>query len=90
VDCSHGNSAKDYRRQRAVAADLAGQVARGGSALCGVLLESHLVEGRQELRDGRRGLRYGQSVTDGCIGWEATTEVLGQLAEAARRASNAP
>ena len=61
------------------------QVAGGSFALCGVLLESHLVEGRQDIRDGRRGLRYGQSVTDGCIGWDATTGVLERLAEAVRR-----
>jgi 3-deoxy-7-phosphoheptulonate synthase len=85
VDCSHGNSGKDYRRQPEVAADLARQVAGGSFALCGVLLESHLVEGRQDIRDGRRGLRYGQSVTDGCIGWDATTGVLERLAEAVRR-----
>ena len=49
------------------------------------MLESHLVEGRQDIRDGRGGLRYGQSVTDACIGWEATTQVLAKLADAARR-----
>jgi 3-deoxy-7-phosphoheptulonate synthase len=49
------------------------------------MLESHLVEGRQDIRDGRNGLNYGQSVTDACIGWETTTEVLANLADAARR-----
>ena len=80
VDCSHGNSGKDYLRQPAVAADVAGQVAAGSSRISGVLLESHLVEGRQDIRDGRKGLRYGQSVTDACIGWEATVAVLERLA----------
>ncbi|MBI2768328.1 MAG: 3-deoxy-7-phosphoheptulonate synthase [Burkholderiales bacterium] len=84
VDCSHGNSAKDWRRQPQVAADLAGQVAAGSRAIAGVMLESHLVEGRQDITDGRRGLCYGQSVTDGCIGWEATVAVVEQLAAAAR------
>jgi 3-deoxy-7-phosphoheptulonate synthase len=85
VDCSHGNSAKDWRRQPEVAADIARQVADGSSAIAGVLLESHLVEGRQDIVNGRTGLRYGQSVTDGCIGWEATAGVLEALAHAVRR-----
>ncbi|MDP3618572.1 MAG: 3-deoxy-7-phosphoheptulonate synthase [Ramlibacter sp.] len=85
VDCSHGNSAKDYRCQPEVAADLARQVASGSTAICGVLLESHLVEGRQDITRGRSGLRYGQSVTDGCIGWESTVAVIEQLAAAARQ-----
>ncbi|HSH89268.1 MAG TPA: 3-deoxy-7-phosphoheptulonate synthase [Ramlibacter sp.] len=84
VDCSHGNSAKDYRRQPEVSADLARQVASGATAICGVLLESHLVEGRQDIVDGRKGLTYGQSVTDGCIGWDRTVAVIEELAAAAR------
>ena len=82
IDCSHGNSAKDYRRQPVVAADIAAQVAAGGNAIAGVLLESHLFEGRQEIVNGREGLTYGQSVTDGCIGWEQTVAVLDELAGA--------
>ncbi len=85
VDCSHGNSGGDHRRQATVAADVAAQVASGSRGICGVMLESHLVEGRQDLRDGRRGLRYGQSVTDACMGWETTTQILADLADAARR-----
>jgi 3-deoxy-7-phosphoheptulonate synthase len=84
VDCSHGNSAKDWRRQPEVAADVARQVAKGSQAIAGVLLESHLVEGRQDIAGGRAGLRYGQSVTDGCIGWDATVAVLQELARAVR------
>ena len=84
IDCSHGNSSKDYRRQPEVAADIARQVAHGSSAIAGVLLESHLVEGRQDIARGREGLRYGQSVTDGCIGWDATVSVLETLAQAVR------
>ena len=84
VDCSHGNSSKDWRRQPAVAADLAGQVARGSPYVAGVLLESHLVEGRQDIVNGRTGLRHGQSVTDACIGWEQTVDVLDGLAAAVR------
>jgi 3-deoxy-7-phosphoheptulonate synthase len=84
VDCSHGNSAKDWRRQPEVAADIARQVAKGSTAIAGVLLESHLVEGRQDIVNGREGLRYGQSVTDGCIGWDVTVAVLEDLARAVR------
>jgi 3-deoxy-7-phosphoheptulonate synthase len=84
VDCSHGNSRKDYRRQPQVAADLAQQVSAGSRLLAGVLLESHLVEGRQDITRGRDGLTYGQSITDGCIGWDATVGVLDQLAAAVR------
>jgi len=85
VDCSHGNSGGDHRRQPLVAADVGAQIASGSRGICAVMLESHLVEGRQDIRDGRGGLRYGQSVTDACIGWETTTQVLANLADAARR-----
>ena len=84
VDCSHGNSAKDWRRQPEVAADLARQLAAGSRSIAGVLIESHLVEGRQDIADGRRGLVYGQSVTDGCIGWDSTVDVVTQLGAAVR------
>ena len=84
VDCSHGNSGGDYRRQAVVAEDVAGQVAGGSRGVCGVMLESHLVEGRQDIVEGRRGLRYGQSVTDACIGWDTTSRLLDHLADAVR------
>jgi len=84
IDCSHGNSAKDYRRQPEVAADIAWQLAAGSRFIAGLLLESHLVEGRQDMTDGRAGLRYGQSVTDGCIGWDQTLTVLQDLADTVR------
>ncbi|MBI4291721.1 MAG: 3-deoxy-7-phosphoheptulonate synthase [Betaproteobacteria bacterium] len=84
VDCSHGNSGKDYRKQPEVAACVAEQVAGGSSAICGVMLESHLVEGKQAIVNGRNGLRYGQSVTDACIGWDTTVSALDHLAAAVR------
>jgi 3-deoxy-7-phosphoheptulonate synthase len=65
---------------------VADQIAGGSRLICGVMLESHLVEGRQEIVNGRNGLRYGQSVTDACIGWETTVEVLSGLADAVRAA----
>jgi 3-deoxy-D-arabino-heptulosonate 7-phosphate (DAHP) synthase len=85
VDCSHGNSGNDHRRQSVVAAEAAAQIAAGSRDICGVMLESHLVEGRQNIEHGRNGLRYGQSVTDACLGWETTTRVLQELAEAVRQ-----
>jgi 3-deoxy-7-phosphoheptulonate synthase len=84
VDCSHANSAKDYRRQAEVARDLAGQVARGEQRILGVMIESHLNAGRQDLKPGM-ALSHGVSVTDGCIGWEQTEEVLRELAQAVRQ-----
>jgi 3-deoxy-7-phosphoheptulonate synthase len=80
IDCSHGNSGKDHRRQREGAAGVAAQRA-AGSAVMGVMLESHLVAGRQDCRDPA-DLAYGQSITDACIGWEETVELLRQLAAA--------
>ncbi|MFZ4478334.1 MAG: 3-deoxy-7-phosphoheptulonate synthase [Rhodoferax sp.] len=82
IDCSHGNSSKDHARQSIVAADIAQQLAGGSSGICGVMLESHLTEGRQDIVNGRAGLRYGQSVTDACLGWDATADVLQLLAGA--------
>ena len=83
VDCSHGNSAKDYRRQPEVAKQIAEQVAGGDPVICGVMLESHLVEGRQDLVAGKP-LVYGQSITDACISWDTTVPVLESLAAAVR------
>jgi 3-deoxy-7-phosphoheptulonate synthase len=83
IDCSHGNSQKDYRRQPVVAHEVAEQVASGSAAVCGVMLESHLVEGRQDLVPGKP-LVYGQSITDACISWEMTVPILDELAEAVR------
>ena len=84
IDCSHANAAKDYRRQVDVARDIGGQLARGERRIIGVMVESHLVEGRQDLAGGKP-LRFGQSITDACLGWEQSTEVLAALAEAVRK-----
>lgn len=88
VDCSHGNSRKDHRKQPEVAAAVASQVAEGSQLVMGVMIESFLVEGRQDYRPGG-SLVHGQSITDACISWEQTEPVLHQLAEAvtARRNS---
>lgn len=90
VDCSHGNSRKDYRNQPLVAQDIANQIAGGSRAISAVMIESNLVEGNQSLADGDLSkLTSGQSVTDACISWETTEEVLEVLAKAiqTRRAS---
>ncbi|HUA73324.1 MAG TPA: 3-deoxy-7-phosphoheptulonate synthase [Solirubrobacteraceae bacterium] len=83
IDLSHDNSGKDPERQPAVAADVGGQIAQGSEAIVGVMLESFLVAGRQDLRPGAE-LVYGQSITDGCLGWDATVEVLEGLAQSVR------
>ncbi|MEV8379071.1 3-deoxy-7-phosphoheptulonate synthase [Kribbella sp. NPDC056861] len=84
IDASHGNSRKDHRRQPVVAAEIGEQVAAGNQAIVGVMLESFLVEGRQEL-DPTKPLTYGQSVTDACLSWETTETVLEGLRDAAIR-----
>jgi len=84
VDCSHANAAKNYLRQIDVASDLAQQIAGGEQRILGLMIESHLNPGKQELRPGV-ALQYGVSITDGCIGWEQTEAVLRQLAQAARQ-----
>ncbi|MGB6977289.1 MAG: 3-deoxy-7-phosphoheptulonate synthase [Gammaproteobacteria bacterium] len=84
VDCSHGNSAKDYKRQIIVAASLAEQIAAGNHAICGVMLESHLVAGKQTLENDKP-LKYGQSITDACLSWQETVPLLEQLASAVRQ-----
>ena len=83
VDTSHDNSYKDYSRQPEVASDVARQIAEGETGLIGILMESFLVDGRQDLTE-KGNLVYGQSITDACMGWEMTEPVLRELAGAAR------
>ncbi len=83
VDASHGNSDKDYRRQPVAARAVAHQVAEGEAGIIGVMLESFLVDGRQDLVT-KADLVYGQSITDACMGWDMTVPVLRDLAEAVR------
>nr|PZN04465.1 MAG: 3-deoxy-7-phosphoheptulonate synthase [Pseudomonadota bacterium] len=84
IDVSHANSAKQYKRQVEVARDVAGQIAAGDERIIGVMIESHLCEGRQDLVPGKT-LTYGQSITDACIGWDDTEMLLNELAEAVRK-----
>lgn len=88
VDCSHANSGKDPSRQPAVAADLATQIAGGETAIGAVMIESHLISGRQS--HAHRPLRYGQSITDACLGWDETQPMLHCLAQAVRARRSAP
>jgi 3-deoxy-7-phosphoheptulonate synthase len=81
VDCSHGNSRKDHKRQAEVAASVAEQVAGGSCQIFGVMLESHLVEGRQDYAPGQKST-FGQSITDACISFEQTEPILEHLARA--------
>ncbi|MSQ52237.1 MAG: 3-deoxy-7-phosphoheptulonate synthase [Betaproteobacteria bacterium] len=83
IDCSHANSEKDHNRQIDVAGDVAAQIASGDLRIFGLMIESHLRGGRQDLVTGKH-LVYGQSVTDGCIGWEQSVPVLDALAAAVR------
>ncbi len=83
IDASHANSGKDHRNQPVVAADVAAQLAAGQRGIVGIMLESFLQPGRQDL-DPTRELEYGKSVTDACIGWDTTADVLDHLAQAVR------
>lgn len=86
VDCSHGNSGKDFRRQPGVLRELIGRRAGGERDIAGVMLESFLVPGKQALSAEGANLRYGQSVTDGCIGWDETEALLVDARERLRSA----
>jgi len=83
IDASHSNSEKDFKRQMVVSHAIAEQIAAGDNRIMGVMIESHLKEGRQDLSPDK-DLCYGQSITDACIGWEDTVVLLEELAQAVR------
>lgn len=83
IDCSHANSSKDYKKQILVAESVAQQLKEGSNNILGVMIESNLVEAKQELTPNKE-LKYGQSITDGCIGIEETEKILSLLAGAIR------
>ena len=88
VDCSHANSSKQHEKQLDVARDIAGQVASGSRNVFGLMVESHLVGGAQKFSPGKddpQALEYGKSITDACIGWNESLEVLDVLAQAVRK-----
>lgn len=84
IDCSHANSSKDPAKQPEVCRDVAQQIANGDNRIFGIMLESHLVAGRQSV-DKDKELTYGQSITDGCINWEDTDALLREVAEAVKQ-----
>jgi len=84
IDCSHANSNKSHERQVDVARDIGTQLANGDSRIIGVMIESHLEAGRQDLKPGVP-LRHGVSITDACLGWTQTEPVLADLADAVRK-----
>lgn len=81
VDCSHGNSSKDYNKQSVVLNSLAQQVEAGCSNIMGVMIESHLVEGNQSISHNKDELVYGKSITDACVSWDSTEIMLQSLAD---------
>ncbi len=83
VDCSHGNSNKDYTRQGEVCRTVADQYAQGQPAIMGLMIESNLNSGKQSWQEGS-SLKYGVSITDACIGWEETEELLNDLAKSVK------
>ena len=86
VDCSHANSSKDHNIQPLVARDIANQIVKGNKSIVGLMLESHLREGRQAIPGDLNDLEYGVSVTDACINWADTQTSLRELADAVREA----
>jgi 3-deoxy-7-phosphoheptulonate synthase len=83
IDCSHANSNKDYKLQRNALCDVAKQITSGTKLIAGIMLESFITAGNQ--KPGKlETLTYGQSLTDGCIGWEETEELIGIFADAVR------
>ncbi len=84
VDFSHANCSKQFKKQLEVARDVAAQIAAGEDRIFGVMIESHLKEGRQDLRPGI-ALDHGVSITDACLGWEDSVMALEILAEAVRQ-----
>ena len=81
VDASHANSQKDYKKQRIVVQDIVNQILNGNISICGVMLESNIVEGRQDVNK-KENLVYGQSITDACIGWDETESLINKISEA--------
>jgi 3-deoxy-7-phosphoheptulonate synthase len=88
IDCSHANSSKQHQKQIDVAREIASQVAKGSHQVFGVMVESHLQAGAQKFTPGRddpKRLEYGQSITDACLGWDDSQQVLELLSEAVKQ-----
>ena len=76
IDCSHGNSNRDYRKQPGVFRNVLAQRCAGNKGIIGIMMESNLLPGKQELGDDPSKLQYGVSITDSCVGWEETAQLL--------------
>jgi 3-deoxy-7-phosphoheptulonate synthase len=86
IDCSHGNSSKDHRNQPKVCQNLGEQIAAGENSLVGVMIESHINEGKQSVPEaGPAALKYGVSITDACVNFETTEKMLDDLAESIKK-----
>ena len=88
VDCSHANSSKQHERQKDVARDIADQIAGGSRSIFGVMVESHLQPGAQKFTPGKDDpatLDYGKSITDACLGWGDSMELLDTLSHAVHK-----
>ncbi len=85
IDASHGNSLKDYRNQPGVIAELCRQIKEGSKAVASVMIESNIVEGAQKLGDDPSELTFGQSITDQCVNWQTTVEMMSAMAEAVQQ-----
>eukprot|EP00002_Diphylleia_rotans_P018716 TRINITY_DN3620_c0_g1_i1.p1 TRINITY_DN3620_c0_g1~~TRINITY_DN3620_c0_g1_i1.p1 ORF type:complete len:393 (-),score=91.63 TRINITY_DN3620_c0_g1_i1:139-1317(-) len=91
VDCSHDNSRKDYRNQPKVLDDIINQIEQGGKEIFGVMIESHITAGKQEIHpEGLGKMTYGQSITDGCVGWRETVSMLEKLCVAVKKRRTNP
>jgi len=85
IDCSHGNSSKDHNNQPLVLDDVCEQIKAGERPIVGVMIESHINAGRQDIPpEGPQGLKYGVSITDACVDWETTVPMLDKLNEAVK------
>lgn len=89
IDCSHGNSLKDYRNQPAVVQNLCEQISAGNHAITSVMVESNLVEGAQKLQSNLADMTYGQSVTDQCVSWQTTENIFEAFTSAVQARRNA-
>ena len=86
VDCSHGNSVKDHSLQPLVMKNCLDQIVEGNRSIIGMMLESHLEEGRQDISEDPLSLRYGVSITDACLGWETTEKLIRESREKVKNA----
>ena len=80
IDCSHDNSGKSHLKQRGVIDEVAHQIENGSSHVLGAMIESNLVEGKQAIPKDLKQLKHGVSVTDGCVGWEMTEQMIRRAA----------